>query len=121
MSAGLANDKAAKRRLAIPGLEVAGYSRHWLHSDERVWVEKNCYIDVWIELLHALKLNPMAMLAFTVAIDFEGDQWTFFKPPHEDLKSLYAIDVQELYVWRPLIEHAAEHLGAGKLISTEAD
>jgi len=42
-----------------------------------------------------------------VAIDFEGDQWTFFKPPHEDLKALYGIDVQELYVWRPLLEHAA--------------
>jgi len=29
--------------------------------------------------------------------------------------------VQELTVWRPLLEHAAEHLGAGKLLSTEAD
>ena len=46
----------------------------------------NCYVDVWIELLHALGLEPMAMLAFTLAIDFEGDQWTFFKPPHADLE-----------------------------------
>jgi hypothetical protein len=29
--------------------------------------------------------------------------------------------VQELNVWRPLLEHALEHLAAGKLISTEAD
>jgi hypothetical protein len=61
------------------------------------------------------------LLPFTVAVDFEGDQWTFFKPPHEDLKRLYGLDVQELYVWRPLLEHALEHLQAGKLISTEAD
>ena len=84
-------------------------------------MEKNCYVDIWIELLHALGLDPMAMLAFTVAIDFEGDQWTFFKPPHEDLRHLYGIDVQELYVWRPLLDHALEHLAAGKFISTEAD
>ncbi len=97
------------------------YRRHSLHAPDRVWVEKNCYVDVWIELLHALGLDPMAMLAFTVAVDFEGDQWTFFKPPHEDLRHLYGIDVQELYVWRPLLDHALEHLAAGKFISTEAD
>ena len=86
-----------------------------------MWVEKNCYVDVWIELLHALGLNPLAMLAFTVAVDFEGDQWTFFKPPHDELRTLYGVDVQELNVWRPLVEHATEYLAAGKLISTEAD
>jgi Domain of unknown function (DUF1839) len=109
------------RLRAIPGLEAAGYQRHALHAEERVWVEKNCYVDVWIELIHALGLNPLAMLAFTVAVDFEGDQWTFFKPPHDELRTLYGIDVQELNVWRPLLEHATEYLGAGKLISTEAD
>lgn len=103
------------------GLEPQRYVRHELHSPERLWTEKNCYIDIWIELLHSLKLDPYAVLPFTLAIDFEGDQWTFFKPPHEDLKSLYGVDVQELYVWRPLLDHAIEHLGAGKFISTEAD
>jgi hypothetical protein len=110
-----------QRAAAMPGLDPARYQRHSLHSPDLNWVEKNCYIDIWIELIHALGLQPLAMLAFTVAIDFEGDQWTFFKPPHEDLKALYGIDVQELYVWRPLIEHAVEHLRAGKFISTEAD
>jgi hypothetical protein len=112
----------AARAAAHPaGLEPARYIRSELHSPERIWTEKNCYIDIWIELIHALGLDPNAMLPFTVAIDFEGDQWTFFKPPHEDLKHLYAINVQELYVWRPLLDHALEHLSAGKFISTEAD
>lgn len=110
-----------ERAAALPHLDPANYSRHALHSPECNWVEKNCYIDIWIELIHSLRQEPLAMLAFTVAVDFEGDQWTFFKPPHEDLKALYGIDVQELYVWRPLIEHALEHLRAGKFISTEAD
>ena len=97
------------------------FARHALHGEACVWVEKNCYADVWIELLHTLKLEPLALMPFTLAADFEGDHWTFFKPPLPDLQKLYGIDVQELNVWRPLIEHAAEHLAAGKFISTEAD
>jgi hypothetical protein len=121
---------------AIPGLDAETYQRHPLHGGPPmrntdgsgelaqrtpVWLEKNCYVDLWIEALHALGLEPLAMLPFTVAVDFEGDQWTFFKPSLEELRDLYGIDVQELTVWRPLIEHAVEHLGAGKLVSTEAD
>jgi hypothetical protein len=106
-------------RTVIP-LDAAAYARHALHADDRVWVEKNCYIDVWIELVHALGCDPLAMLPFVVAIDFEGDQWTFFKPPHGELRELYGLDVQELNVWRPLLEHVIEHLGDHKVISTEA-
>jgi hypothetical protein len=109
------------RLLAVPGLDATRYQRHALHAGERVWTEKNCYVDVWIEVIHCLGQEPLAMLPFTVAIDFEGDQWTFYKPPHDELRELYGVDVQELNVWRPLLEHAREYLGAGKMISTEAD
>lgn len=85
------------------------------------WPEKNCYIDLWIGLLRSLAMEPLAMLGHTVAVDFEGDQWTFFKPPHAELRELYGIDVQEMTVWRPLADHLVEHLAAGKLVSTEAD
>jgi len=105
---------------ALP-LEPANYKRSVLHAESCAWVEKNCYIDIWIELIHALGLEPRAMVPFVVAVDFEGDQWTFFKPPHSELWDLYGIDVQEMNVWRPLLEHALEQLAAGKLISTEAD
>lgn len=107
---------------ALAGLQPgAAYMPHALHAPPTVWVEKNCYVDIWIEVLQGLKLEPLAMLPFTLAIDFEGDQWTFFKPPHGELYELYGVDVQELNIWRPLIEHTLEHLGAGKLVSTEAD
>ena len=109
------------RQLVFPGLDPQRYERHRLHGEDAAWAEKNCYGDLWIELLHALRLEPLASLAYTLAVDFEGDQWTFFKPPLDELRDLYGIDVQELTVWRPLLEHAVEHLGAGKLISTEAD
>lgn len=109
------------RSIVIEDLDAARYVRHGLHNEQNAWVEKNCYVDLWIELLHGLRLEPLAMLPFTVAIDFEGDQWTFYKPSHDELRDLYGTDVQEMNVWRPLIEHTTEQLSAGKLISTEAD
>jgi len=102
-------------------LDAAAYPRHLLHADDRVWQEKNCYIDIWIEVIHALGCDPMAVMPVVFALDFEGDQWTFFKPPHEELRDLYGIDVTELNCWRTLLDHAKEHLAAGKMISTEAD
>lgn len=106
---------------ARPVVEAVGHVPHPLHSDQRIWVEKNCYIDVWIEVLHSLGLEPLAIMPFAAAIDFQGGQWTFFKPPHDELLDLYGIEVQELNVWRPLIEHAQELLTSGYLIATEAD
>jgi hypothetical protein len=86
-----------------------------------LWPQKNGCTDQWIAFLHTLGLEPLAMLPFTVTADFIGDQWTFFRPPASELRSLYGIDVQELAVWRPLVEHAREHLRAGKLLNVEAD
>jgi len=105
----------------IPGLTQATYSRHALHGEGVIWPEKNCYADLWIELLHAQKLAPEAMLPFVLAVDFEGDQWTFFKPSHDELRQLYGIEVSELTVWLPLLQHAREHTAAGKWISVEVD
>jgi len=92
-----------------------------LHAEERLWVEKNCYVDVVIELLHALDLEPLAAMGFCAAIDFEGDNFTFFKPSHDELRALFGVDFQELNVWLPLVEHAKHHLCEGKFIGTEAD
>jgi len=108
-------------KIAALDLDVTQYRRHDLHREHCVWVEKNCYVDLWIETLHSLGHEPLALMPPAFAVDFEGDQWTFFKPSLEDIRHLYGVDVQELTVWRPLIEHVLEHVGAGKLISTEAD
>lgn len=117
----LTDSLALRRASALPGLDPAAYQRHALHGESAQWPEKNCYIDLWIELVHAMGCDPHAMLGHTLPVDFEGDQWTFFKPSHDLLRRLYGIDVQELTIWRPLAEHALEHLSAGKLISVEAD
>jgi len=109
------------RVAALTELQPSTYTRHGLHADDRVWVEKNCYIDLWIELIHTVGCDPMAIMPFVVAVDFEGDQWTFFKPPHGEIRRLYGLDTQEMNVWRPLIDHVVEHVADGKVVATEAD
>ena len=105
----------------VAALDPASYRRHAIHGAERIWAETNCYTDLAIELAHGLGHDPVAMLPFTLAIDFEGDQWTFFKPPTNDLHDLYGFDVQELASWKPLAEHVAEQVEAGHPVLVEVD
>ncbi len=102
-------------------LDPRSHRRHRIHGEGRTWAETNCYMDVWIELLHALGHEPIAALPCTVAIDFEGDQWTFFKIPLLDLYDLYGLDVQELAVWRPLAMHIEEQVERGRPVLVELD
>ena len=102
-------------------LDPATYQRHLIHGENRTWAETNCYTDVVIELLHGLGHEPMAALPFTLAIDFEGDQWTFFKFPQVDLLELYGFDIHELAPWRPLVEHIEEQVGMGRPVLVELD
>lgn len=107
-----------KRVLA---LDPKTYRRHAIHGEDRIWAETNCYVDVLIELMHALGHEPIAALPFTFAIDFEGDQWTFFKFPLLDLYDLFGMDVQELALWRPLVAHIEEQVGRGRPVLVELD
>jgi hypothetical protein len=107
--------------LSLLGLNPADYTPSALHGPERTFRETNCYVDLWIELLHAQGVDPASAMAFMCTIDFEGDQWTFFKPPTEDLLQLYGIDVHEMQLYRPMVEHVAEQLAAGRTMIVEAD
>jgi hypothetical protein len=102
-------------------LDPATYARHPLHRGERTWPESNCYVDLWIELLHASGVEPLAGLPFVFASDVEGDQWTFFKFPHEDLFQLYGITVIELNVWRGLAAQVHRQLSIGRPSIVEVD
>jgi Domain of unknown function (DUF1839) len=108
-------------RQRLLAIDAASYVPHALHRSDRCWTETNCYVDVWIEVLHALGLDPLAAGAFTLSGDFEGDQWTFFKIPPEDLRALYGIEVSEMNAWRPIVEHICEQLALGRLLTVEVD
>ncbi len=103
------------------GLAVAGRQRHALHLPERDWPQTNCYVDLWIEVLYAAQLPPEAALGFTVAQDFEGDHFTFFKYPPEDLESLHGVRVQELAIFDTLEAHVLGQIARGHLSLVEVD
>ena len=105
----------------LTGRTPGGYVRHALHAPTRSYAESNCYADVIVELLHARGLEPLAMFGHLVRMDFEGDQWTFFKPPPEDLERLYAVDVHEMQPYRPLPSQIAEQVRRDRTIIVELD
>jgi hypothetical protein len=107
--------------VGLLGLDPAEYVSSALHHPDRTFRETNCYVDIWIELLHARGIDPASLMAFACVVDFEGDQWTFFKPPPEDLLLLHGIDVHEMQLYRPVVDHIVEQLKAGRTIIIEAD
>jgi hypothetical protein len=107
--------------ISLLGLEPATYRPHALHDGERTYQETNCFADCVIELLAAAGHEPEAMLAGTAAVDFEVDQWTFFKPAPEDLLGLYGLDLHEMQPYRSLAEQAASRLAAGQSVMPEVD
>jgi hypothetical protein len=107
--------------VVFPGLDPDRYVAHALHAQERMWPETNCYVDLWIEVLSAAGLMPEAMLGFTLTQDFEGDQFTFFKVPLEDLETLYDIKVTELAIFDSVEAHVAEQISRGRLCLVEMD
>ena len=107
--------------VSLFGADPATYEPHPLHGPGRVYLETNCYADILVELLHARGDEPLAALGFTVRTDFEGDQWTFFKPPPQDLEALFGIDIHEMQPYRPLPDQIAEQIAAGRTMIVELD
>jgi hypothetical protein len=109
------------RMVSLSGADPRAYQPHALHGAGRSYLETNCYSDIVIELLHACGYEPLAAFGHLVRMDFEGDQWTFFKPPPEDLEWLFGIDIHEMQPYRPLEVQIAEQLVVGRTLIVELD
>ena len=96
-------------------------SRHPLHALDRTWPETNCYADLWIEVLGHLGCEPRAAFGFTVAQDWEGDHFTFFKPPLEDLEALYGLRIDEMAIYDDVPTHVERQVAMGRLATVEVD
>lgn len=107
--------------VSLLGLDPAAYRSHSLHDPERAYMETNCYTDILIEFVHARGDEPLAMMGCVLQVDFEGDQWTFFKPVPEHLERLYGIDIHEMQPYRPLPQQIEEQIAAGRTIIVELD
>lgn len=102
-------------------VQVDGYVPHPIHGADRIWTETNCYVDLWVEVLHGLGHDPIPAAACAFSARFDGAQWTFLKFRPEDLLALYGIDVAEMNVWRRPIDHLEDNAAAGLLSTIEVD
>jgi hypothetical protein len=102
-------------------LDPGKYQSHFTHFADRIWPETNCYLDLWIEILHALDLDPVPAFACTLSADHDGVQWTFVKQAPEDLRRLYGLEVAEDTVWLPLLESLESAPRRGLLHTVEVD
>jgi hypothetical protein len=103
------------------GADPATYEPHMLHAGGRAHDEVNCFVDVVAEVLHARGDEPLAALGSTVRVDFEGDQWSFFKLNQADLERLFGVDLHEMQPYRPLPVQIAEQLELGRTMLVEVD
>jgi len=106
---------------SLLGCDPATYRSHKVHTGDRTYRETNCYTDIQIEMLHARGDEPLAAMGFIVRMDFEGDQWTFFKPPPEDLELLFGVDIHEMQPYRPLPVQIEQQIEAGRTLIVELD
>lgn len=107
------------RFVGSPNLDWRG--PHSWHQGERVWSATNSHLDVWIELLHTLDLDPAPVVTPALCADFQGDHWTLTTVSPADLWACYGISVEELFVWRPLLAHVVEQLDRGNALLVEVD
>ncbi len=106
---------------SLLGIDPANHEPHALHASERAYPETNCYADILIELLHARGVEPLAALGCSIRGDFEGDQFTFLKPPLNELDALFGIDVHEMQPYRCLARQAQEQLALDRTLIVELD
>lgn len=104
-----------------PGLSADGFTPHLLHQDQSLWSNTNCYLDVWIELLHGMGRRPEPLFAAAVAAETQVEQFEFLKVDHRDLEEVHGLRVGEYDIWRPLLEHVLTQMVAGNLMIIEAD
>lgn len=107
--------------VSLFGQDPATYQPHAVHAGGQTYHETNCYTDILIELLHARGDDPLAVLGSTVRLDFEGDQWTFFKPHPGDLEELLGVDIHEMQPYRPLPTQISELIREGRTLTVELD
>lgn len=123
-TSGVTNSGASRSRVvSLDPLRMRArrHHAHALHRGERIWQEGVAPIDLWIELLHGNGLEPLAALGFTVAQDFEADQFTLGKLSFEDIEKLYGLQVQELSIFDSLEERALVQTRRDNIVLVEVD
>ena len=111
----------ATAMVSLFGADPATYRPHAIHAPDRTYIETNCFTDIISELLHARGDEPLASFGSFVRMDFENDQWTFFKPFAVDLEQLYGVDIHEIQPYRSIPHQVEEQIALGRTMTIELD
>ncbi len=111
----------AATMVSLFGCDPATYQPHAIHGADRTYIETNCFTDIISELLHARGDEPVASFGSFVRMDFENDQWTFFKPLAVDMELLYGLDIHEIQPYRSIPHQVAEQIALGRTMTIELD
>jgi hypothetical protein len=111
----------ATAMVSLFGADPATYQPHAIHAADRTYIETNCFTDIISELLHARGDEPLASFGSFVRMDFENDQWTFFKPFAVDLEQLYGVDIHEIQPYRSIPHQVEEQIALGRTMTIELD
>ena len=107
--------------VSLFGCDPATYQPHAIHGPDRTYIETNCFTDIISELIHARGDEPVASFSSFVRMDFENDQWTFFKPLAVDMEELYGLDIHEIQPYRSIPHQVEEQLSLGRTMTIELD
>lgn len=94
---------------------------HALNDPARTWSETNCYLDLWIGLLHAAGQDPLPLMGVAAGMMWEGDHFTFAKPCAGDLFTLTGVVLQEMALWDDFERHVAVQVARGAVPMPEVD
>ncbi len=108
-------------RVQVLDLAPQTYVSHRVHAGDRMWLESNCAADLWIEVLHALGVEPLAAMGFLLSAGFDGEQWRMFKFSMEDVWRLYGVDAYEVNLWRALPVHLVDQIALGRMLTIDVD
>lgn len=100
---------------------VCYYWLYLLYSQEMVWKQINCYVDMWFEVFWWWGFNLYVVLLFMIVFDFEGDQFMFFKFLYDELEWFYGIVVQEYLIYELFDQYIEMQVVCGYLMIVEVD
>ncbi len=102
-------------------MTIRAVGSHVLHAPDRVWPETNCYVDLWIELLHAMGRDPLPLLGLAAALDWEEDHFTFVKPCAADIFAVTGVTLHEFALWDRTATQVIRQVRAGAVPLLEVD
>lgn len=94
---------------------------HALNHPARTWPETNCYLDLWIGLLHAAGQDPLPLMGCAAGLRWEADHFTFVKPNAADLYTLAGVVLQEMALWDRMETQVAAQIAHGAVPMPEVD